>query len=382
MANDKEFKVKNGLSAKRYLGKVGTQTDTTETSYYQLSEAVSDSKQVIVSGQDNAAWNIKFKPDGTIMYMVGDTNNSVYQYTLSTAWDVSTASYASKSFVFSTQSGSPIDVFFKSDGTKMYVCSDSPDAVLQYSLSTAWDVSSASYDSVSFSVASETTGPYAFHFKPDGTKLYVTTTNTVYQYTLSTAWDISTASYDSVSYAHGGGNGYSVTFKPDGTKMYTVLYTTNSIVYEHSLSTAWDISTASQSGVTFTTGLTSVHSAQFSADGDKMYLLSVGGTDVVYQYSVDYTTQDTTIDLLTGNYFNSTLIYPTTLAFSNPPETDKALLFTLEISNSAETTTWPSGIKWHYGQTPDVFSDKQIFTFLTVDGGTTYYGKKAGETFS
>ena len=106
----------------------------------------------------------------------------------------------------------------------------------------------------------------------------------------------------------------------------------------------------------------------------KRYLGKIG--------SGSFSSPTQTIDLSTGNYFQYSFSAATTIAFSNPPETGKALLFTLEISNSNETTTWPSSIKWEYGITPSVYSDKQIFMFLTIDGGTTYYGKKAGETFS
>ena len=69
------------------------------------------------------------------MYIMGNTNDSVYQYTLSTAWDVSTASYASKSFSVGSQETSPSGVKFSSDGTKMYVVGMQNDTVYKYTLS-------------------------------------------------------------------------------------------------------------------------------------------------------------------------------------------------------------------------------------------------------
>ena len=43
--------------------------------------------------------------------------------------------------------------------------------------------------------------------------------------------------------------------------------------------------------------------------------------------------------------------------------------------------TWPSSVKWPAGVAPTTpaAGTKDLFTFLTTDGGTTYYGKKAAE---
>ncbi|MES0444988.1 MAG: hypothetical protein ABUJ92_00445, partial [Desulfobacterales bacterium] len=54
-----------------------------------------------------------------------------------------------------------------------------------------------SYDSVSFSVTSEDTSPFGVAFNVTGTKMYIvgTANKSVFQYSLSTAFDLSTASY-------------------------------------------------------------------------------------------------------------------------------------------------------------------------------------------
>lgn len=74
-----------------------------------------------VNGQDTAPQAIVFDPTGTTMMIVGDTNNTVYQYTLGTAFDTATASYASKSLSVAGQDTSPLGLAFSSDGTKLYV---------------------------------------------------------------------------------------------------------------------------------------------------------------------------------------------------------------------------------------------------------------------
>ena len=140
-------------------------------------------------------------------------------------WDISAAEFTGKPvnffYVLSEETG-PRDVFFKPDGTKMYVIGTVGDDVNEYNLSTAWDVSTASYVQ-NFSVAAQDTDPQSIFFKPDGTKMYVVGFGgqDVNEYSLSTAWDVSTASYvQNFSLSAQDSNLYGLFFKSDGTKMY------------------------------------------------------------------------------------------------------------------------------------------------------------------
>ena len=61
-------------------------------------------------------------PDGSKMYALGNGAKTVFQYSLSTPWDVSTASYDSKNKSIAAQEGTNVHgVFFKIDGLKMYI---------------------------------------------------------------------------------------------------------------------------------------------------------------------------------------------------------------------------------------------------------------------
>ena len=253
-----------------------------------LGNASYDSVSFSVAGQDTAPTGLFFKPDGLKMYVSGSSSDAVYQYTLSTAWDVSTSSYDSVSLSVSGQAGQPY-IQFGDNGSKLYVSDNTSDAIYQYSLSTAWDISTASYDSVSFSVSGQDTVPQGIFFKPDGTKLYLVgfLNDSVFQYTLSTAWDLSSISYDSVSFSFltQETQGRSLFFSPDGTKLF-IVGTDGDTAYQYSLSTAWDISTASYDSVSF-----SVASQEtvplglfFKSDGSKMYIVG-SGSDTIYQYS-------------------------------------------------------------------------------------------------
>jgi len=255
---------------------------------FDLENASFDNVNFDLSNEDTGPRNLAFKLDGTKMYTLGISGDNVYQYTLSTAWDLNTVSYDSVSFSVGSEMGSPSGLSFKPDGTKMYISGEDTNNVFQYTLSTAWDLSTASYDGVSFDVTSEEGDPYAVDFKTDGTKMYITgNSDSVHQYTLSTAWDLSTASYDSVSFSIASEESApkGLTFELDGTKMYMVGTGTDS-VYQYSLSTAWDLSTASYDGVSFDLSSEAdfPFGIAFKDDGTQMYIAGYYN-DSVYQYS-------------------------------------------------------------------------------------------------
>jgi DNA-binding beta-propeller fold protein YncE len=317
MANNKDFKVKNGIKPTAYHEAVGTVTSGSEG--YYLSGASYDSVSFSVASQDSDSNSFYIKPDGTKFWIVGNTNNSIYEYTMSTAWDLSTASYASTSFSVGSQDTSPYGLSFKTDGTKMYMLGQINDTVYQYTLSTAWDISTASYDSISFSVASQETSPTNLFFKTDGTKIYIVGSigNDVNEYNLSTAWDISTASYNqTASFTSEEATPLGATFNSDGTKMYIVGYTSDT-VFEYDLSTAYDISTATYNSVSFDVSSQDVapYVALWKSDGTKMYVIG-GGNNTIYQYSTSLTTA--TLDLSTGSVFEITPTAPTQISLSNP----------------------------------------------------------------
>jgi sugar lactone lactonase YvrE len=244
----------------------------------------SQAKSVVTQG--TSPTGVFFKPDGTKMYMVGNAGDAVNEYNLSTAWDVSTASYL-QNFSVSTQDANPDGVFFKPDGTKMYVIGATGDAVYEYNLSTAWDVTTASYLQLFF-VSNQETSPTGIFFKPDGTKMYVVGTagDDVNEYDLSTAWNVTTASFSQAkSVATQDTAPRGVFFKPDGLKMYMVGSLT-ATVSEYDLGTAWDVSTAAYLQ-NFSVALQESypHGIFFKPDGTKMYIAGSGFASI-FEYSL------------------------------------------------------------------------------------------------
>jgi hypothetical protein len=203
-------------------------------------------KSFSITAEETAPTGLFISPDGLNMYVNGTTGDDVNQYTLSTAFDVSTATFV-RLFSTASQDSSPQDVFFKPDGLSMFIMGGTNDTVFQYTLSSAFDISTASYASKSFSVASQETAPTGLWFKPDGTVMYIVgqTNDTVFQYTLGTAWDVSTASYGSVffSVASQESTPVQVNLSADGLTMW-ILGQTGDDISQYALGTAFNVSTA------------------------------------------------------------------------------------------------------------------------------------------
>jgi 6-phosphogluconolactonase (cycloisomerase 2 family) len=243
-----------------------------------------------VSAQDTSPHGMAFNTDGTKMFVAGLQGLDINEYTLSSAFDVSTASFVD-SFSVSSQDSAIRDVAFNTDGTKMFVLGDTNDSVFQYTLSTGFDVSTASYDSVSFSVTTEEINPSGMAFNTDGTKMFILgrSGDDVGEYALTTGFDISTASFtDSffVGTQETGPEG--IAFNNDGTKMF-IVGEAGDDVNRYTLTTGFDVSTASfTDSFSIAAQEADPTGIAFSSSGDKMFIIGLAGDDV-NEYSMDVT---------------------------------------------------------------------------------------------
>ena len=199
---------------------------------WDIETASYDSVYFYVGSQESEPTGLAFSEDGTKMYVVGDTNAKAYQYDLTIAWDISSATYSTKYKSLVSENAHPNDIFFSLDGTKMYVVAIDPDYVYQYNLSTEWDVSTAVYASKYCNVGLEENTPRGIFLKNDGTKMYIVgDQGIVFQYTLETPWDVSTANYDQYfrDISDDDSSPMGVFFKSDGSLMYIVGYQRDSV---------------------------------------------------------------------------------------------------------------------------------------------------------
>ena len=185
--------------------------------------------------EDDDSRDVKFNQNGTKMFVLGKENDRVCEYTLSIGFDVSSTVTLVDCASVSEES-KPDELEFNPDGTKMFVMGESGDDVNEYKLSTGFDVSTATFVD-SFSVNSEETVPTGLAFTYDGTKMFVVgwTKEDVNEYKLSTGFDVSTATFvNSFSITDQDDEPSSLTFSSDGSKMF-LLGRENNKVYEYSL---------------------------------------------------------------------------------------------------------------------------------------------------
>jgi len=115
----------------------GTPFDASTLSFNQSYDPTSE---------DTDFYGISFSSDGTRMYLGGNDNNEIFQYSLSTAWDISTASYSSFSYFMGAEQLSVRDIYISDDGSKAFVCGASPsDTISEYDFGTNFNISTLSH---------------------------------------------------------------------------------------------------------------------------------------------------------------------------------------------------------------------------------------------
>lgn len=211
-----------------------------------VATMVYDSKSFNFNSQVPFARSFFLKPDGTKLY-IADYFGVLNQYTLSTAGDISTASYDTVNIDLGLQGSEIFGLYFKSDGTTFWAIENENGNIRQYNMSSAWDLSTATYASVAFNIlADDSTDLGDLWFKADGTKVFYTGTSTgrIFQRTLSSPWDITTAGASTFgSYAaQESGRASLSNISSDGTVLQ-IIGVDMVTAFEYTLSTPFDVST-------------------------------------------------------------------------------------------------------------------------------------------
>ena len=246
----------------------------------QAAATFVDSFSVVT--QENNPTGLTFNNDGTKMFVSGNAGNDVGEYSLTTAFDVSTATFVDR-FEVVNEDNNPSGVAFNNDGTKMFVTGFTGDNVYEYTLSTGFDLTSTVSFVDSFDVSTHETAPGGLTFNNEGTKMFVVGENAkkVNEYTLTTPFDVSSASFvDSFDVVGQVWRPRDVAFNNDGTKMFVVGH--NDEVDEFILSTGFDLSSTITHVDSFDVSAheTAPSGLTFNNDGTKMFVVGSDGDDV------------------------------------------------------------------------------------------------------
>jgi sugar lactone lactonase YvrE len=207
---------------------------------YDLATATLE-KSKSIAAQDSTPQGIFFKPDGASLYMIGSGNDKIYQYTLSIPWDIDTISYVNEISISGETTGAT-GLYIKPDGFSLYISGlgTGGNLLTEYSLGTAWDISTAATP-IAHSFL-EDSSPNDIYFKPDGTKVYIPgdQTDAIYEKTLSVPWNLTTtgsavfASNALITQPRG------LNITPDGKRLI-VLEGTQRKIYYFTLHENWNL---------------------------------------------------------------------------------------------------------------------------------------------
>ena len=219
-----------------------------------------------VSAKESSPTSVFLSPLGTDLYTCGATSDAVHRYLLSEAFNIDTATFSES---LTLGSGNPSSITFNANGTILYIGLSQGGVVVQYSLSTPWAVSTAVFSGQTPYLSKEPTSA-GVALKSDGTSLFVSgyASNGVHEYSLSTPWDVATATFvKSFSF---GGQKRNIFFKPDGLALFIADSSADNVA-EYALSSSWDISTLSLTQ-SKSVALATPAGLHFNATGTKMYV--------------------------------------------------------------------------------------------------------------
>ena len=243
-----------------------------------------------VSGNATSPHGMAFSGDGSKMFVVGSTADNVTEYTLTAPFDISRAAFTSVTFNVGEQEGNPRGMAFSSDGSKMFVVGSTADNVTEYTLTAPFDISTATFANVTFNVRTQDRVPTDMAFSSDGTKMFILGSfdDDVNEYTLTAPFDISTAAFTNVTFSvvNEEGNPQGMAFSSDGSKMF-VVGPLGGNVTEYTLTAPFDISTAAFANVTFSVSTEdgTPTDMAFSSDGSKMFVVG-SDEDNVNEYAL------------------------------------------------------------------------------------------------
>ena len=225
---------------------------------YTLSAAFDASTRIFVNSTSVSTnyvtpTDMAFSNDGLKMFTVNvkaSQERTIKEYTLSTAFDVSTLEFVRDQSV-RIQERNPSGMAFSSDGLKMFVVGFEIDNVNEYALSAPFDLYGHAFVHA-ISVADQESAPRDVAFSNDGLKMFVVGSNQdkVHEYTLSTTFDVSTAIHvDSFSVADRESTSQGMAFSNDGAKMFVVGYGSDN-VNEYTLNSVYPITVTTTSATT------------------------------------------------------------------------------------------------------------------------------------
>ena len=256
-------------------------------------------RKTFAISEDSTPYGMAIHTDGMRTFITGQQNDRVYEYSMNEQGDIRTCTYTTN-YVNTTPELIPRALKFGNQGFSFYLTGGTLDTIRQYIMPVPWFVENAKYIT-DFDPTSQTTNTQSFCFNSGRSKMYVlSTSDVIYQYTLAIPGDVSTASYDSLSKDLTSETTGATDIIINGTKLH-VLDSAGQVIYQYTVDPS-DISTAVYDTVSFdlSNECTTPTAIQFISDGTELYVMDSAGD--IYQYKAAEKEYTVTYHLVDGDF--------------------------------------------------------------------------------
>ncbi len=291
---------------------------------------------------DSSIRGSDFNNDGTKFYLVGFADDNILQFSLSTAYEVGTQSYDGAYALGGDGLSTPYNIRWNNDGTKFFIVNYQADDIVEYSVSNAYDVTSGTItEGTNFDVSSYESNVLDVAFNADGTQMFIIGNggDEVNEWTLSTGFDLSSTVTHVSATSLGMGNPASFDFNPTGTKMVVVDFD-NDHIKAFNLSPGFDSSSITSNYEAIDLSPTQWDAAPSGAT----YITNYWATPASCRFNGD----GTTITILdrSGSSYDKAISLPLTTAYELSSFTDGTLRYTTNGGdNPVEARFNPDGTK-------------------------------------
>ncbi len=236
-----------------------------------------------------------FKPDGTRIYNVGNTNARIRQRDLTTPWDITTAagSWTTTAANLANTSGvaitAPTGMALSNDGTVAFVTDSTANALFRYTLSTPWDITTMNLTATHANTTIYTSNitPQSIWVSEDGLTFATTNsgaTATVRVFSTAAANEIT--SLTQVSSVATGSTPCGAGFMANGNRFF-MIRTTDDLAFSYTVSSPFTLTGITQvSTLTTTAQAATPQDMYMKNDGTSFYVID-SAANIIVQYNTN-----------------------------------------------------------------------------------------------
>lgn len=268
-----------------------------DNAYKALSATYSH--RYYIGEQETDAKGMKFSSDGTKLFIVGTNGDEVNEYQLQSPYNLA-AKVLLNTLHLEDKEETIEEVSFSHDGTKMFVMGFEGDDVNVYNLASAYDTKTVT-GHIEVALDAAAANPTGMTFSSDGMKMFVigSTNKTIYEYSLGSAYDVTTITTPASATFNVGGDilqPSGLAFNHDGSALYITNSSAKS-VHEYQLDTNFTLTgTMAHQGSIIVSGEDKrPHDIAFNSDGTQMFVLGFSDDNILV-YDIDSGTVANDID--------------------------------------------------------------------------------------